>query len=95
MTTPESGLGARMTQFPDRCGCPGNGTINGRSGPGTDYPVVDSIENITNRCLVVTGRNEDNSWIRLRNPFSSVETVGICASAQGAGDLTDVEVADE
>lgn len=75
---------------------PGNGTINGRSGPGTDYPVVDSIENITNRCLVVTGRNEDNSWIRLRNPFSSVETVWVSAPLlKVRGDLADVEVADE
>ena len=40
------------------------GTPNLRSGPGTDF---DSIGGATvNECLTITGRSEDNTWLRVR-----------------------------
>lgn len=74
----------------------GNGTINARGGPGTDFAIVDGIANITNRCLIVIGRNGDSTWVKLRNPFSTVETVWVSASLLDVrGDLSSVEILDE
>ena len=67
--------------------------INVRSAPSAKSAIVDSVAPVKNRCMVVIGRSEDNAWVKIRNPFSKIETGWVNASLlEVRGDLLSVPI---
>ncbi|MEQ8675755.1 MAG: SH3 domain-containing protein [Aggregatilineales bacterium] len=63
---------------------------NVRSGPGTEFFVIDSLTN--NEAIIVNGRNEAGDWLRIELP-SGVNTGWISASLLDVdGDINELEL---
>jgi len=45
-------------------------TINVRTGPGTDYPIIGQFK--PGQTAIVTGRNLDTSWCKSVNPYRNL-----------------------
>lgn len=65
------------------------GTVNIRSGPGTNYPVIGSLD--ANAPVKIAGRNQDASWWQIELSGSTGWVAGSVVSASNADSVAVVE----